>query len=233
MVWGVSVAVPGLLVTVLYLFIAHHSLLLALAFDVLVLYLTLGFRQFSHFFTDIRDALDRGDEATARRLPALPRRRHPGWGPGKAWQGQAVPEDWILQPTQKVFSRAGAKPQFRHQWRWCDAEGKAHLQAVQGPGAAAWLQLAPEDGVALSAGSFAAALAYRLRLPLGPADPGACRCCGQARAIYGNHAQSCLWPLCPSDPAAQPTRAHLALRTSIQTQKDTLLVSSSRPTTAI
>ncbi|MEP7297619.1 MAG: regulatory signaling modulator protein AmpE, partial [Burkholderiales bacterium] len=33
-----------------------------------VLYLTLGFRQFSHYFTDIRDALDRGDEAEARRL---------------------------------------------------------------------------------------------------------------------------------------------------------------------
>ena len=28
----------------------------------LVLYLTLGFRQFSHYFTDIRDALERGDE---------------------------------------------------------------------------------------------------------------------------------------------------------------------------
>jgi cobalamin biosynthesis protein CobD/CbiB len=36
--------------------------LLAVAFDVAVLYLTLGFRQFSHYFTDIRDALDRGDE---------------------------------------------------------------------------------------------------------------------------------------------------------------------------
>jgi hypothetical protein len=31
-----------------------------------VLYLTLGFRQFSHYFTDIRDALDRGDENEAR-----------------------------------------------------------------------------------------------------------------------------------------------------------------------
>jgi len=38
-----------------------------MAFDVALLYLTLGFRQFSHFFTDIRDALDRGDEAEARR----------------------------------------------------------------------------------------------------------------------------------------------------------------------
>ena len=37
-------------------------LLAALAFDVVVLYLTLGFRQFSHYFTDIREALDHGDE---------------------------------------------------------------------------------------------------------------------------------------------------------------------------
>jgi adenosylcobinamide-phosphate synthase len=33
-----------------------------------VLYLTLGFRQFSHYFTDIRKALDHGDEVEARRL---------------------------------------------------------------------------------------------------------------------------------------------------------------------
>jgi len=39
-------------------------------FDVGVLYLTLGFRQFSHYFTDIRDALERGDEIEARRLLA-------------------------------------------------------------------------------------------------------------------------------------------------------------------
>jgi adenosylcobinamide-phosphate synthase len=69
-VWGVSVAVPGLLAAGLYLLVRQQSLLLALAFDVLVLYLTLGFRQFSHFFTDIRDALDRGDETTARELLA-------------------------------------------------------------------------------------------------------------------------------------------------------------------
>jgi adenosylcobinamide-phosphate synthase len=69
-VWGVSIAVPALVVTASYLLVRHYSLLLALALDVLVLYLTLGFRQFSHFFTDIRDALDRGDEAEARRLLA-------------------------------------------------------------------------------------------------------------------------------------------------------------------
>jgi len=69
-VWGVSVTVPGLLAAGLYLLVRQQSLLVALAFDVLVLYLTLGFRQFSHFFTDIRDALDRGDETTARQLLA-------------------------------------------------------------------------------------------------------------------------------------------------------------------
>jgi len=67
-VWCVSVGVPSLLVAGLYLLISHWSLLLALAFDVAFLYLTLGFRQFSHYFTDIRDALERGDETEARRL---------------------------------------------------------------------------------------------------------------------------------------------------------------------
>ncbi|URI11388.1 CobD/CbiB family protein [Aquincola tertiaricarbonis] len=69
-VWGVTVIAPALLAWGLFAAIAHYSLLLALAFNVGVLYLTLGFRQFSHFFTDIRDALDRGDENEARRLLA-------------------------------------------------------------------------------------------------------------------------------------------------------------------
>lgn len=69
-VWGVSVLAPGVLLAAVYLGIHHWSLLLALAFDVAVLYLTLGFRQFSHYYTDIRDALERGDEFEARRLLA-------------------------------------------------------------------------------------------------------------------------------------------------------------------
>jgi len=67
-VWAVSVLAPALLAGLSYLLIRHYSLLVALAFDVVVLYLTLGFRQFSHYYTDIRDALDRGDEAQARTL---------------------------------------------------------------------------------------------------------------------------------------------------------------------
>ncbi len=69
-VWCVSVLVPSLLVAAIHLLIVRYSLLLALAFDVGLLYLTLGFRQFSHYFTDIRDALERGDENEARRLLA-------------------------------------------------------------------------------------------------------------------------------------------------------------------
>lgn len=66
-VWCIAVLGPALLVCALYLLLARQSLLVALAFDVAVLYLTLGFRQFSHYFTDIRDAIEGGDEDLARR----------------------------------------------------------------------------------------------------------------------------------------------------------------------
>jgi adenosylcobinamide-phosphate synthase len=42
----------------------------AVLWSVAVLYVTLGFRQFSHHFTNIRDALDNGDEPRARELLA-------------------------------------------------------------------------------------------------------------------------------------------------------------------
>ena len=67
-VWGITVLLPSLAIFGIHLLIAHFSLLLALAWSVAILYLTLGFRQFSHYFTDIRDALDRGDETQARQL---------------------------------------------------------------------------------------------------------------------------------------------------------------------
>jgi adenosylcobinamide-phosphate synthase len=69
-VWCVSVLVPALLACLFYLGIRHYSVILGVAFDVAVLYFTLGFRQFSHYFTDMRDALDRGDEDEVRRLLA-------------------------------------------------------------------------------------------------------------------------------------------------------------------
>jgi adenosylcobinamide-phosphate synthase len=69
-VWCVTTLVPALLAWAVFAVVVHFSLVAALAWNVVVLYLTMGFRQFSHYFTDIRDALERGDELTARRLLA-------------------------------------------------------------------------------------------------------------------------------------------------------------------
>jgi len=67
-VWSVTVLFPALIVFAVYQAIAHFSLVAALVWNIAVLYLTLGFRQFSHYFTDIRAALERADEVEARRL---------------------------------------------------------------------------------------------------------------------------------------------------------------------
>ena len=67
-VWAVSVIAPSLAVSVVYLALHHYSVLLALGWDLVVLYLTLGFRQFSHYFRDIREALEVGREDEAREL---------------------------------------------------------------------------------------------------------------------------------------------------------------------
>jgi len=70
LVWAGSVLGPTLVVAAAYLVVSRYSVVAGLLVDVLVLYVTLGFRQFSHHFTAIRDALERGDEPLARRLLA-------------------------------------------------------------------------------------------------------------------------------------------------------------------
>jgi adenosylcobinamide-phosphate synthase len=67
-VWSVTVFVPALLVWLVHLALHTYSSVLSLAWDLVVLYMTLGFRQFSHYFTDIRDALEQGQEERARQL---------------------------------------------------------------------------------------------------------------------------------------------------------------------
>ena len=67
-VWFVAVLVPAATVALLYHGVAHFGVVLALLFNVAVLYFSLGFRQFSHYFTDLRDALERGDDDEVRRL---------------------------------------------------------------------------------------------------------------------------------------------------------------------
>lgn len=68
--WGVAVIVPSVAVALVSVLLAGISSLLAFAWTVGVLYLTLGFRQFSYHFTNIREALLAGDEARARELLA-------------------------------------------------------------------------------------------------------------------------------------------------------------------
>jgi cobalamin biosynthesis protein CobD/CbiB len=61
----------------LHVLLVQLGFLPALAFDVLVLYGTMGFRQFSHFYTDIQLALRMGELERARALLA-------------EWRGEAV-----------------------------------------------------------------------------------------------------------------------------------------------
>lgn len=69
--WGMTTLTPALLALLV------HALLdwwlgwfVAVLWNVALLYVTLGFRQFSHHFTEIRKALDEGDEQKARELLA-------------------------------------------------------------------------------------------------------------------------------------------------------------------
>lgn len=69
--WGMATLGPALLTMLIHAGI-HLGMgwLAAVFWNVALLYLTLGFRQFSHHFTDIREALDEGDEDKARALLA-------------------------------------------------------------------------------------------------------------------------------------------------------------------
>jgi adenosylcobinamide-phosphate synthase len=66
--WMLAVALPLLGSVALYWYLDEQHPVFAWAFCVLVLYLTMGFRQFSHYFTDIHKALRNNDLAEARSL---------------------------------------------------------------------------------------------------------------------------------------------------------------------
>lgn len=69
--WTVAVVTPAALALGVHA-LASWGLgwFVAVLWNVALLYVTLGFRQFSHHFTDIRDALEEGDEQKARELLA-------------------------------------------------------------------------------------------------------------------------------------------------------------------
>lgn len=89
LVWAVAVGVPVLVVAGVHLLLWHYSIVLTLLWSVLVLYFTLGFRQFSHHFTGIRNALERGQEREARQALA-------------AWKGIALDK----QPESELVRHA-------------------------------------------------------------------------------------------------------------------------------
>ena len=66
--WLVAALSPALAALALYALLAWLSPFAALLANIAALYLTLGFRQFSHFFTDIQSAVRDGDLERAREL---------------------------------------------------------------------------------------------------------------------------------------------------------------------
>ncbi|WP_439115023.1 CobD/CbiB family protein [Hydrogenophaga sp.] len=69
--WVLAAGVPALVAGLVYWGLWQFSTVLAFAWMVGVLYVTLGFRQFSHHFSEIRQALDVGDDMAAREKLAL------------------------------------------------------------------------------------------------------------------------------------------------------------------
>jgi adenosylcobinamide-phosphate synthase len=70
---GWFVVIGGLMLptTLIYAALLHYGwVFAAFAWNVLIVYLTLGFRHYSHYFTSIQFALNAGDDATARTLLA-------------------------------------------------------------------------------------------------------------------------------------------------------------------
>lgn len=84
--WSLAVAAPALIAGVLFVLLWWFSAVLAFVWLVLVLYLTLGFRQFSRHFTQVRDALHAGQDLDA--LEAFKR-----WYPGPVSEG--APAVWF------------------------------------------------------------------------------------------------------------------------------------------
>ncbi len=68
--WWLGAALPAALVSLAYALLMHFQPLPALLLGIAVLYLTMGFRQFSHFFTNIHLALRLGEVEQARQLLA-------------------------------------------------------------------------------------------------------------------------------------------------------------------
>lgn len=98
--WLLAIVPLALLTFAVYAVLRQVSGLLALAWNIAVLYLALGFRQFSHFYNDIVIALRAGDLMRAREILAL-------------WRGESARE---LPPAEiaRVAIELGLVRSHRH-----------------------------------------------------------------------------------------------------------------------
>jgi len=91
--WLLAVVPVCVLAAVAHYLLLSASPLLAILFHILVLYLTLGFRQFSHFFTGIQVALREGGLDRARELLG-------------EWRGETVLSDSTEQVVRLTIEEA-------------------------------------------------------------------------------------------------------------------------------
>lgn len=98
--WALAIVPVVFLTLVVYSVSRHVNWLIALAWNIVILYLALGFRQFSHFYNDIVLALKAGDVARAREILAL-------------WRGESARE---LLPAEiaRVAIELGLIRSHRH-----------------------------------------------------------------------------------------------------------------------
>lgn len=66
--WFAMVLLLAIPTGLVYFLLMRVNVFLALIWNIVIVYLTLGFRHYSHFFTSIQLALHAGDVATARRM---------------------------------------------------------------------------------------------------------------------------------------------------------------------
>jgi len=101
--WGLGVALPASLVSLLYALLMTYQPLLGFLLGIAVLYLTVGFRQFSHFFTSIHLALRQGEIDQARGLLAQWRGRSGDRLTGSEVARLAI-EEALLASHRQVFA---------------------------------------------------------------------------------------------------------------------------------
>jgi adenosylcobinamide-phosphate synthase len=103
--WWVAILTACFASALIYFVLWHVHPALALGFNVLVLYLTMGFRQVSHFFTDIQLALRMGELPRARQLIGEWRgRTHDASGSSEV--ARLAIEEALLSAHRNVFGVA-------------------------------------------------------------------------------------------------------------------------------